>query len=89
MARAFCRFETYCQLFNPLNNIFRRDLSVLKVSVEFLELYHEDRVEEIMCVEDSPLRKLWGVFDRIEDDFLSGMPVGCLRKARKEADPEG
>ena len=80
IARAFCRFETFGLLYASAfrNQDFPADL---QMGVGYLDKYNPDEVEEIVCVKDYIVRRLWSVFDQVEDDFVNGNLSEELRKA--------
>lgn len=84
IARAFFRFETYRQLFPPESMFV--DVRISDLTAEFLSQFDMDEIEEIMCVGDYIIRRLWGIFDRMEDDFVRGEPLEPLQKAAKIPD---
>lgn len=81
IARAFFRFETYRQLFPPESMFV--DVRISNLTAEFLSQFDMNEIEEIMCVEDYIIRRLWGIFDRMKNDFVRGEPLKPLQKATK------
>lgn len=81
IARAFFRFETYRQLFPAQSMLVEVGISAL--AADFLSQFDMDEIEEIMCVGDYIVRRLWGIFDRMEDDFVRGEPLEPLEPLRK------
>lgn len=72
IARGLFRFETFGRLFAPKpmseDALYRDRPSQL--AIEYLNTFDPDEVEEIATVRDYLIRKLWRVFDRIEDNFV-------------------
>ncbi|KAI4171597.1 MAG: hypothetical protein LQ348_006915 [Seirophora lacunosa] len=66
--RALCRFATLACLLKALEDSDRR--SYWKLGHRFLTPFREDEVEEIRCIRDYLMRRLWGVFETIEDDAM-------------------
>ncbi|KAL9602317.1 MAG: hypothetical protein Q9219_001883 [cf. Caloplaca sp. 3 TL-2023] len=68
--RALCRFETYRHLFAAYtaNATFPRSTTEIG---RFLRLYDIDGPEEIACIRDYVIRRLWNIFKSIEDDALA------------------
>ncbi|KAG6986476.1 hypothetical protein G7Y79_00081g100710 [Physcia stellaris] len=77
IARALCRFDTFHSLFPPRSGNgdgwYREEL---RPCADFLESYDYDEVEEIACITDYIRRRLWRIFDLVEDDFVSGDIAG-------------
>lgn len=69
IARAFFRFETFRHLFSPLCSVDRVRIIDSQLAVAFLYVYELDEIEELVCIRDYIIRRLWSIFDRIEDDF--------------------
>ncbi|KAL8969060.1 MAG: hypothetical protein Q9183_002177 [Haloplaca sp. 2 TL-2023] len=69
MQRAFVRIETFKYLFHTRPET---SFSPVRTSLAkgFLETYSPDEVEEIACIRDYIVRRLWGVFEDVEDDAL-------------------
>lgn len=63
--RAFCHWETFVRL------LPRTTFDPAEFAVRFLQDLDIDEVEEISCIRDYLMHRLWVVFDRIEDDFVS------------------
>lgn len=75
IARAFFRFETFRHLFSPLCNVDGVRTTDSQLAVDFLNVYELDEIEELVCVRDYIIRRLWSIFDRIEDDFVREMSL--------------
>ena len=88
IARAFCRFETFTYLFRPQQYSGSNKYRVPQQAYEFLNMYEPDEMEEIACVRDYIIRRLWRIFDRMEDDFVAGEPLELLQKAAQASDDE-
>ncbi|KAL8824502.1 MAG: hypothetical protein Q9191_005018 [Dirinaria sp. TL-2023a] len=77
LQRAFCRFETYRHLFSPdllIEPFGETILSANEQAHAFLEEFDAEEVEEIACVRDYIVRRLWHIFDMMEDKFVAGEP---------------
>jgi len=72
IARAFFRSETFRQLFPPPCTVDGDRMTASQLAVDFLNTYDLDEIEELVSVRDYIIRRLWGIFDRIEDDFVRG-----------------
>ncbi|KAL8957370.1 MAG: hypothetical protein Q9193_005336 [Seirophora villosa] len=66
--RALCRFATLACLLNALDDSDR--LSCWRFGHSFLTAFDEDEVEEIGCIRDYLMRRLWRVFETIEGDGM-------------------
>lgn len=75
LQRAFCRFETYVCLFG------KGDLGVEEHTSVFLGDFDLDEIEELACVREYLMHRLWLVYDRIEDLFVSSNDTEIFRKA--------
>ncbi|KAI4114156.1 MAG: hypothetical protein LQ345_005017 [Seirophora villosa] len=63
--RALCRFATLADLLKALDK-----LSCWRLGQNFLTSFNVDEVEEIGCIRDYLMRRLWRVFETIEDDAM-------------------
>ena len=82
IARAFYRFETYRYLFPPQDHFsYNGVVEVPQQAYKFLNSYELDEIEEIACIRDYMVRRLWGVFDLIEDEFVQGGSQGQCQTA--------
>ncbi|KAL8896050.1 MAG: hypothetical protein Q9192_003292 [Flavoplaca navasiana] len=74
LQRAFCRFETFCCLFVlPSETKDFKQLSTCDNQARwFLDELTADEVEEIACIRDYMVRRLWGTFEAIEEDAMEG-----------------
>lgn len=84
--RAFCRFETYRQLFSRCSSKLDHDLRRCSyepslTAYEQAEKFFQDmpayQIAEIACVRDYLHRRLRGVFDQIEDEVVKRLQDGC------------
>ena len=87
ISRAFCRFETFRNLFAPAYEE-ESDIDKLQPGVDFLNKYNVDEIEEIACVRDYIVRQLWCIFDKIEDDLVQGKLPEPLQKAAQDLDED-
>ncbi|KAI4266898.1 MAG: hypothetical protein L6R38_008489 [Xanthoria sp. 2 TBL-2021] len=84
--RALCRFETFCHLFFvPEGNEVVLDYYI--EARRYLLEYLADDVEEIACIRDYLVRRLWGVFEAMEERALHGDPDSAIRKLGKACQP--
>lgn len=67
--RAFVRFENFRYLFAAEKNT-PVDLNYSNFACRFMNAYAPDEAEEIVCVRDYLVRRLWETFESIEDDAL-------------------
>lgn len=72
IARAFFRFETFRHLVPPQHRNDHSKYNVPTAGFDFLKSFDLDEVEEIACVRDYLIRKLWHNFDLLENDFAQG-----------------
>ncbi|KAL8659434.1 MAG: hypothetical protein Q9202_007139, partial [Teloschistes flavicans] len=77
--RAFCRFETFRFLFMDSKNEEKR-VACSAYAYQYLEVYCPDEVEEIACIRDYMIRRLWGVFDSLEIDAFNEPLDGPIRQ---------
>lgn len=86
--RAFCRFQTFCHLFFVPEPEGREvDLDYYIQARRYLLEYLADEIEEIACIRDYLARRLWGVFEAIEERALQGDPDSAIRKLGKACQP--
>lgn len=71
IARAFFRFETFRNLFPPTVTDDQPS-NVSQTAIGFLQGFDADETEEIVCIRDYFIRRLWHMYDGIEDDFARG-----------------
>ena len=89
IARAFFRLETFRHLFPPRSTTDGTRMTASQLAVDFLNTYELDEIEEIVCVRDYLIRKLWVIFDRIEDDFVGGDPPLPRSEAAQASSDDG
>lgn len=86
LRRAFCRFETYRQLFGrypPNFNLDRQrylsepSLNIFEQAENFFRDMPAYQASEVACVRDYLHRRLRGVFDQVEDDVVQELQAGC------------
>ncbi|KAL9582625.1 MAG: hypothetical protein Q9212_003185 [Teloschistes hypoglaucus] len=77
--RAFCRFETFRYLFSGPDDRGKA-IRCSFLAYRYLDLFPPDEVEEIACVRDYMIRRLWGVFETIEVDALKEPSDGPIRQ---------
>ncbi|KAL9016474.1 MAG: hypothetical protein Q9185_006167 [Variospora sp. 1 TL-2023] len=77
--RAFCRFETMGILLAALKGTDDK-IDFLIQGQRFLAQYAEDDVEELACVRDYFVRRLWGVIEAIEEDGMRAKPSDAIRR---------
>lgn len=82
IAQAFFRLEIFRHLFEPTG---MWNIDKLQPGVQFLEGYLLHEVEEIACVKDYLVRRLWLIFDQIEDDLVEGGLSASVRMAAQAA----
>lgn len=75
LERAFCRFETFRHLFSG-EKYNQTPFTALEQAHLFLEEFNRWEIEEIACVRDYLIRRLNGIFDLVEDEFVE-MNVGA------------
>ncbi|KAL8704696.1 MAG: hypothetical protein Q9201_002158 [Fulgogasparrea decipioides] len=87
--RAFCRLETFRYLFAAAKGA-EINSDYFSQAQRFLNFYAPDEVEEIACIRDYLIRRLWDTFESIEDDALQedgpGGPIQELGQQRKPHD---
>ncbi|KAI4113271.1 MAG: hypothetical protein LQ345_005714, partial [Seirophora villosa] len=79
--RAFCRFETTGLLLTTLEG--KGDV-YLDQGQQFLGQFTTDDIEEVACVRDYFARRLWGVFEAIEEDAMRAKPSDAIRRLGRE-----
>lgn len=85
--RAFCRFETFRYLFAAEKNA-DVDYQYSKQARHFLGYYAPDDVEEIACIRDYLIMRLWNAFESIEEDALEEKgPDGPIRSLGSSCKP--
>lgn len=86
LRRAFCRFETYRQLFSrcsaDLNHDLRQcpfepSLTVYEQAEMFFQNTPAYLAAEVACVRDYLHRRLRGVLDRVENEIVQEAQAGC------------
>lgn len=80
--RALCRFATLACLITPHDDSDRG--AYWRLGTRFLAAFNEDELEEIGCVRDYLIRRLWRVFDAIKDDAIQAnesSPVWRMARA--------
>lgn len=78
IGRAFFRFEIYRHICPPT----RAEVSsyeVINQNREFLQKWDLDEIDEIACIRDYIMRRLWSIFDQMEDDLVQN--PGSVPKA--------
>ena len=78
--RAFFRFELLRHICSPESS----DMKIWETSDQngrFLLKYGLDGIEEIACVRDYIIRRLWALFDQMEDDLVQGAQAERVPKA--------
>ena len=70
MQRAFCRFEMYRHLYTP-GPFVGSFMSTKEQAYSFLDAFDAEEVEELACVRDYFVRRLWWIFDTMEDNFVA------------------
>ena len=92
LCRAFCRFETYRQLFSRCSLNFNHDcrqcpweppLTIYEQAENFFQHMPAYQAAEIACVRDYLHRRLWGVFDQVEDEIVRELQAGCPTPPKK------
>ena len=68
--RAFCRFEMYRHLFAP-EPFDRTTISTKEQGYTFFNAFDAEEVEELACVRDYFVRRLWYIFDTTEDIYVA------------------
>ncbi|KAL8643793.1 MAG: hypothetical protein Q9226_008117, partial [Calogaya cf. arnoldii] len=82
LQRAFCRFESFCCLFG--GSEFEEQLYIHgNYANRFLLAGLPDEVEEIACIREYVIRRLWGIFEAVEDDALEGLHSDAIREFGK------
>ena len=86
LRRAFCRFETYRQLFSrcslDINHDLQRcpsdpSLTVFEQAEKFFQHMPAHQAAEVACVRDYLHRRLRGVFDQVEDEVVQELQEEC------------
>ncbi|KAL9582740.1 MAG: hypothetical protein Q9212_003123 [Teloschistes hypoglaucus] len=80
--RAFCHFEVFRYLYSAPKNA-EIDIDYLSLMTRYLSKLFVDEVEEIGCIRDYMIRRLCGVFEKIEADALKEheeQPNGPIQK---------
>ena len=77
--RAFFRFELSRHMCQPKSDAME-SLETLEQNGRFLLQYGLDNIEEVSCVKDYIFRRLWAVFDQIEDDLAEGPQARLVQK---------
>ncbi|KAL9031532.1 MAG: hypothetical protein Q9180_006797 [Flavoplaca navasiana] len=88
LQRAFCRFETFCCLSPPP----RPGEEVIKWRMhaeQFFSRFEPDEVEEVTCIRDYLIRRLYGIFEAVEEDALQGEQSESIRIIAQEHQPNG
>ncbi|KAL8738324.1 MAG: hypothetical protein Q9181_000867 [Wetmoreana brouardii] len=79
--RAFCRFETLrCLMIAPVDAETRDLLIRYHQGIAYLASFREDEVEEIACIRDYLVRRLWRIFEGIEKHALSAEHSDAVRE---------
>ena len=73
LQRAFCRFETHWHLFAPEPS-GSPSMTAEEQTHNFHEELELEEVEELACVRDYIVRRLWAIFDLMEDVVVAGEP---------------
>lgn len=81
MARAFYRLETFRHLFRHHCENRHYPPKIPDLAVDYLKVFEDDEFEEIACVRDYVIRRLWLVFDLVEDAFAKRENNQALREA--------
>ncbi|KAL8726880.1 MAG: hypothetical protein Q9166_006432 [cf. Caloplaca sp. 2 TL-2023] len=88
LQRAFCRFETFCSLFVAAKNDEDRFAHGSQVVSFLMEPFTADEVEEIACIRDYLIRRLWTAFEALENNALQGDNSDAIRKLGRECTPD-
>ena len=88
IARALCRFEIF-NLFFPPAIRWGFGAEDFGPAVEFLQKYEPDEIDEITCVREYTRRRLWCLFDQIENDFIEGKLPATMSDVAKALDASG
>ncbi|KAL8838570.1 MAG: hypothetical protein Q9205_001845 [Flavoplaca limonia] len=80
--RALCRFETFCHLFFVPEGE-EVDIDYRIEARRYMLSYLADDVEEIACIRDYLVRRLWDVFESIEERAMQEDPNSTLRRLGK------
>ena len=92
LRRAFCRFETYRQLFSRFSSDFNDDvrqccyekpLTAYRQAELFFQNKPAYQAAEIACIRDYLHRRLRGVFDQVEDEIVQEVQAGCPNPKNK------
>ncbi|KAL8645166.1 MAG: hypothetical protein Q9226_007422 [Calogaya cf. arnoldii] len=87
LQRAFCRFETFCCV---LGDPSCADIGKFhNYSARYLATFAPEDKEEIACVRDYLIRRLWGVFDAVEADAMQGENSAAIRALGTSLQPNG
>ncbi|KAL8738325.1 MAG: hypothetical protein Q9181_000868 [Wetmoreana brouardii] len=87
--RAFCRLETFRYLFAATEGAVIHSDYVGQAR-RFLNFYAPDEVEEIACIIDYLIRRLWDTFESVEDDaFQENSPSRPIRELDQQRSPHG
>ena len=78
--RAFFRFESLRHICKRKSGDLTR-WEMIRQNCIFLFKYNLDEIEEIACVRDYIIRRLWVIFDQMEDDLVQGAQAGLVPKA--------
>ncbi|KAL8967010.1 MAG: hypothetical protein Q9183_003111 [Haloplaca sp. 2 TL-2023] len=68
--KAFVRFETFRYLFAAEKNAPLDDTAITQYERRFMMEYAPDEAEEVACIRDYMVRRLWEAFKDLEDDAL-------------------
>lgn len=83
--RALLKFETFHYLLmEPVDD--KNPTSRSYAAFYYLDLYESDELEEIACIRDYVVRRLWGVFESIENDTFTESLRGPLRQLGRDFD---
>ncbi|KAL9582738.1 MAG: hypothetical protein Q9212_003121 [Teloschistes hypoglaucus] len=83
--RALFRFETFHYLFmEPEDDKIPTCRSY--AAYKYLDLYESDELEVIACIRDYIVRRLWNVFESIENDTFTESLRGPLRQLGRDFD---
>ena len=86
LQRAFCRFETCCRLYTVAEGEDATYQHFCQAR-RYLRTLLADDVEEIACIRDYLVRRLWGVFEAMEDRAVQEDPGSTIRKLGNVCQP--
>lgn len=93
LKRAFCRYETYRQLFSRCSSNLNYDLyhhcrepplSIIEQGQLFFQHTPAYQVVEVACIRDYLFRRLRGIFDQVEDEAVRDLKAEFPNPTDKE-----